>query len=466
MLFRSPNFTLSLGGRYETQTNIHDWSDFAPRVGFAWAPGGGSTGGSLFARPKFVIRGGFGIFYDRISESLTLQQIRLEQGQFSLRTSNPDLLAYYPNLPPTDLLTQQQNIKYQIDKNIHAPYVAQSAIGVERQVGKNTSVAVTFTNTRGVHQLITRDINSPIPGSFVPGQPGTGVRPYGNVGDIYNYESTGVLNQNMLMVNMNTRITNKISMFGGYFYNHAMSNVPAGLPSNDYNLAEEYGRSNFDVRNRGVIAGSLDTKWGIRLNPFVILNSGGPFNIVSPTIAGNSTYALRPAFAAQGATGADIVDTPWGVFDLNPYLPNGALKPGETIIPRNFGQSPGSVTINLRLSRTWSFGPERGGSAGGMGGGGFHGGGPHGGGPRGGGGMRMGGGPGGFFGGGGGSSRRYQLTLSANARNLLNHTNYGPIQGMLGSPTFGESTTLAGGFAAEASPLNNRRMDFQLRFAF
>lgn len=461
-----PNFTLSLGGRYETQTNIHDWSDFAPRVGFAWAPGGGSTGGSLFSRPKFVIRGGFGIFYDRIGESLTLQQIRLEQGQFSLRTSNPALLAYYPNLPPTDLLTQQQNIKYQIDRNIHAPYVAQSAIGVERQVGKNTSVAVTFTNTRGMHQLITRDINAPIPGSFVPGQPGTGLRPYGDIGDIYNYESTGVLNQNMLMVNMNTRITNKISMFGGYFYNHALSNVPAGLPSNDYNLAGEYGRSNFDIRNRGVIAGSLDTRWGIRLNPFIIMNSGGPFNIVSPTIAGNSTYALRPALAAAGASGSDILDTPWGVFDLNPYLPSGALKPGETIIPRNFGQSPGSITINLRISRTWGFGPERGGSGGGMGGGHFGGGGPHGGGPRGGGGMRMGGGPGGFFGGGGASTRRYQLTLSANARNLLNHTNYGPIQGMLGSPTFGESTTLAGGYAAESSPLNNRRMDFQLRFSF
>ena len=34
-----PNLTLSLGLRYETQTNIHDWRDFAPRIGVAWAPG-------------------------------------------------------------------------------------------------------------------------------------------------------------------------------------------------------------------------------------------------------------------------------------------------------------------------------------------------------------------------------------------------------------------------------------------
>src|SRR5262249_4137368 len=59
-----PNLTLSLGLRYETQTNIHDWRDIAPRLGFAWAPGSGGRQG----RAKIVIRGGFGMFYDRIVE--------------------------------------------------------------------------------------------------------------------------------------------------------------------------------------------------------------------------------------------------------------------------------------------------------------------------------------------------------------------------------------------------------------
>ena len=34
-----PNLTINLGLRYETQSNIHDWRDFAPRIGVAWAPG-------------------------------------------------------------------------------------------------------------------------------------------------------------------------------------------------------------------------------------------------------------------------------------------------------------------------------------------------------------------------------------------------------------------------------------------
>ena len=59
------NFTLSLGLRWEGQTNMHDKGDFAPRVGFAWSPSlSGSTG-----RPKTVIRGGFGMFYMRFDSS-------------------------------------------------------------------------------------------------------------------------------------------------------------------------------------------------------------------------------------------------------------------------------------------------------------------------------------------------------------------------------------------------------------
>ena len=62
-----PNFTLNLGLRYETQSNIHDWRDFAPRLAFAWAPGGSGQ-----KRAKTVLRAGFGIFYDRFALANTL----------------------------------------------------------------------------------------------------------------------------------------------------------------------------------------------------------------------------------------------------------------------------------------------------------------------------------------------------------------------------------------------------------
>jgi len=91
------------------------------------------------------------------------------------------------------------------------------------------------------------------------------------------------------------------------------------------------------------------------------------------------------------------------------------------------------------------------------------GGGPGGGGPGGGGG---GGGFRGFGGGGGSTGQKYNLTFSVQARNLLNHVNPGPINGIVTSPLFDESNNLAGGVGAFAQSGLNRRIDLQARFTF
>jgi hypothetical protein len=59
-----------------------------------------------------------------------------------------------------------------------------------------------------------------------------------------------------------------------------------------------------------------------------------------------------------------------------------------------------------------------------------------------------------------------KLTLSVSARNLLNHLNPGPIIGNINSPLFGQSNQLGGGFGAYSDGANNRRLEFQARFAF
>ena len=105
---------------------------------------------------------------------------------------NPQFL--YPYVPSISELQAQTNLKtYQIDSNLRAPYVLQTALGVERQVAKNTTITVNYTNTRGVHEYRTRDINAPNPFAnyeTLYGPPGL---------QLLNYESTGFFRQNQLM---------------------------------------------------------------------------------------------------------------------------------------------------------------------------------------------------------------------------------------------------------------------------
>jgi hypothetical protein len=471
-----PNLTLSLGLRYETQTNIHDWNDWAPRFGIAWAPGQSKNN----PRPKTVFRGGFGMFYDRFADTNVLTAERYNGiNQQEYIVTNP---TFYPNIPSISQVEQlgatTQSI-YQIDSHLRAPYIMQGAATVERQLPRNTTLSFSYLRSHGLHELREEDINAPLPGTYTG--PGTGVFPYCpdlssatcKTGPILDMQSTGLFNQYQLVTNVRSQVTSNISMNGFYMYGRAYSNTDglSTIPANPYSMEGEYGPSSLDVRNRGLIAGSIATKWGIRLSPFITMSSGAPFNVTTGTDPfGTTLFTSRPGITTDASL-PGVISTPYGLLDPNPFLPDGQVKPGEEIIPRNFGRSPGNFSVNLRVAKTFGFGAARERPAGNGGGGGGRGG-PGGGGRPGG--PGGGGRPGGFGGFGGpgfgpgdtSTNRRYNLTLSVQARNLLNHVNPGPVNGILTSPLFGESNTLAGGFGAFAESGNNRRLELQARFTF
>jgi len=62
------------------------------------------------------------------------------------------------------------------------------------------------------------------------------------------------------------------------------------------------------------------------------------------------------------------------------------------------------------------------------------------------------------------TNRRYNLTFTVSARNLLNRANLAPPIGNLASPQFGESIAIAGGAFSSGSA--NRRIDLQALFSF
>jgi hypothetical protein len=426
-----PNLSLSAGLRWEAQSNLNDWSDFAPRLGFAWAPGGkhGST----------VIRGGAGIFYDRFSESLALEALRfngVNQQQYLVHDP-----SFFPSVPTTSQLAGMglAPTVRAIQPGLRAAYVIQAALGVERQLPLRLVLAVNYIHTHGLHLLMSRDIHAPLL---------DGTRPLSR-GDVYQYQSTGVLNQNQLITSVTRRFAKGFGVFGYYAYGRAFSNTdgPNSFPMYQYDLSGEYGRAATDIRHRVVVGASLVTVLGLRLSFFLQAQSGAPFNILTGSdVNGDGLYTARPGLAS-GLPAAGLVNSPWGLFDPRP-------APGALIVPRNYGQGPGFCTLNFRLSRTFAFGALREGGAKSLGG-------KH---------------SGAALAGAGGlhsilrdgsANRRYSLTVAVEVRNVMNHLNPGLPVGDLSSPLFGQSTWLASGTdPLSASAGDNRRIRLQLRFSF
>ena len=252
------------------------------------------------------------------------------------------------------------------------------------------------------------------------------------------------------------------------------------FPMNSYDASGEFGRSSFDIRHRFTIFGTVNLPWWkLVVNPFVIANTGPAFNITTGFDRNlDRQYNERPSFAAASAPCSEVIKcTRFGKFNLDPL-------PGETIIPRNYGQAPGSFVVNLRVGRAFAFGVINRGNAAAAkpagqtgtaaGGDKKPAGGP--GGPN----LAAGGGGAGAKvaaigpqGGGGGrgasSEKRYTLNVSINFQNILNRVNLGTPVGNLSSPSFGESVSLApmfGGNAGGSTGAGNRRIYAQVRLNF
>jgi hypothetical protein len=451
------NLTVRYGLRFEAQNHISDHADWGPRFSFAYAPGAGHG-----TPPRTTIRGGYGWFFDRFGSTYVLDAIRQNgSNQQQYVVKNP---SFYQNAPSASQLASSAIAAptiYQVAPHLKAAVNMQAALAVEHQFSRMATVSATYINSHGVHQYLSGNINAYLPGTYDYGT-ATGTRPNGINENIYQFQSGGTYNQNQLIVDYTVR-ARRVSLFGFYLVNFAKADTSGAtyFPSNSFNPGSDYGRANFDVRNRFLLGGNLQAPYGVSFSPRLVVNSGQAFNItVGQDLNGDNQFNDRPAFATSSST--DTARTKYGTFDLNPSW-------SQARIPYNYGNGPGQLSMNLRVSKSFGVGPKLTNSSGpATGSMGPPGGGP----PPGGGGGAPGGGlgPGGLSKGGGPPSqdqavaRRYSLNFSAMGRNIFNNVNLAQPVGVLGSSLFGTSTALSGGFFSSSSA--NRSIDLQMTFSF
>ena len=477
--------TLSGGLRWETQNHVSDHNDWAPRVAIAYA----LDGNGKDKKAKTVVRGGYGFFYDRFGSGnlLTINRANVQSkyvfnfptctvSSTSLNTIELDK----NNCQSTGASSSNSSaqVKYEVAPHYHSPYTGQTGASLERQLFPGTSLTLTYLHSFGVHQMATRNANQSVGGT-----------PQDNSGNyLYEFTPEAVFKQNQLITSVNATINKKLSVMG--FYTLAWANSNTGSATDAYDLQKDYGRAGFVSRNMLFAMANYTGPWGIRFNPFLIAQSGRPFNITLPTDTLNNLGNQRPAFATSSTAASNRVHTSYGDFDVNPC--QSASPCVYTPIPVNMGNGPAAVAVNLRISRGFGIGPKlvsanspADGGPGGPppggpppgGGGGGRGGGPPGGGMGpggfGGGGHGGPGGPGGM---GGGTGHKYSLNFSVQALNLFNNIDYGTPNGTI-LPTldtttgeygpgsqFNKSTSLAGGIFSQGSAA--RRIFAQVSFSF
>ncbi len=322
----TPNFTINYGVRYDLQflkIIATDTNNLSPRAGFAWTP---------FRDRKTVLRGSYGIFYDRIPLRAVANAL-LSSGNTTTLNANsfisvslsptqtgaPAFPAILNSIPSGVLINYST-----MNPHMQNAESQQGSFEIEHQLSNNSTLAVSYQHLRGLHLLIS--VNENVPTCAAVGT-NNGCRPNPNFGNNKQYSSLADSHYDGLQVSFIQRPVKWGNYRISYTYSKALDNVGEfffSSPVDNFNIWKDYGRSDDDQRHRVVVEGTANLPFGLHFGGALQYYSALPFNIT---------------------TGANTVQT----TAARPTYPDG------TFIPRNFGTGFDTFTVNTRLTRSFQW---------------------------------------------------------------------------------------------------------------
>jgi carboxypeptidase family protein/TonB-dependent receptor-like protein len=366
----TPRFTLNVGLRYELDTNTKDLSNFGdifsivrpflrgdrrkdrnnfgPRIGFNWNPYGDG---------KTSIRGGYGIYYDRVVLEVPLLERLLDGRALPLEVRGGSVLNASGNfVPGTPTLANPFvgmlvpgagavgiNI---IDNGLATPYVQQFNLGFQSELRRDLVVSVDVIHSFGSKFIIGRPLDPPVINPVV-----------GGPDSVVNIESSVKTWFDGLLVNVQKRYSNRFTFNASYTLSKTFNfsnddQIPFQVgPLNPKRLDLEKGPAPNDERHRFTFAGVFDLPSGFQISPIYTLASDVPFDIQLPPNLGSTRIPIlqRNAGARQFRKGSE----------LNAFINQfNATAPAAGRLPLvrdelEFGDS--FQSFDLRLTRTFKL---------------------------------------------------------------------------------------------------------------
>jgi hypothetical protein len=218
---------------------------WAPRVGFAYA-----------VNEKTVVRGGFGIFYDRIQGNPTFYTLNNPPyvSSTSYNYGNISNISGGKTSAPAPFGTLQV-----VQPNLKLPYSEQFSLGVQRELPDHLFLEADYIGSLGRHLLVEPDMNQPpfsVVGAVASTTNENSIRPFAGYSTIQQFESAATSNYHSLQLQLSRRV-GAIMFTAAYTYSKALGNSPSDTTKDHdyYNLYWMYGPLSYDATH--VFSGSF-----------------------------------------------------------------------------------------------------------------------------------------------------------------------------------------------------------------